>query len=76
MISSASLPPLRHSRPLAPTDPIAGEQPSRSWPPELLAASAHDREQLRAESLLQYRMRRLLRRFALLVNRMAARLES
>jgi hypothetical protein len=32
-------------------------------------------EQLRAESALQF-LRRLLRRFALLANRMAARLES
>ena len=69
-------PPFRPARLLVPADPIVGEQPSRSWPSELLEALARDREQLRAESPLRFRLRRLLRRLALLANRTAARLES
>jgi hypothetical protein len=71
-----SPPSVQPAKPPGLADPVVGEQPSRSWPPELLEALARDREQLRAESALRFHLRRLLRRFALLANRMAARLES
>jgi hypothetical protein len=50
-------PPFRPAKLLVPADPIVGGQPSRSWPSELLEALVRDREQLRAESPLRFRLK-------------------
>jgi hypothetical protein len=57
-------------------DPPAPERASKTWALELEPVLARDRAKLHAESRIRFHLRMMLRRFEILVGRMAARLES